>query len=134
MIAHKPTEETRASVLSYAGVGVTQADIAEYLDIDAKTLRRHYRRELSRGKFEANALVFGRLFEECQKGNITALIFWCKCQGHWREVDRLEITGADGAAVELGRSDKRLEEALKGDPEARKALSDLYAKAFRVQE
>ena len=130
MIAHKPTEETRALVERSAGLGVTQESIAEYLNIDEKTLRKYYSKELSRGRFQANILVFGKLFEECQKGNTTAIIFWCKCQGHWREVDRLELTGADGGAIEVGRSDKRLEEALKGDPGARKALSELYAKAF----
>lgn len=134
MLAHKPTEETRALVEKSAGLGVTQESIAEHLNVDEKTLRKYYSKELSRGKFQANILVFGKLFEQCMEGNLTALIFWCKTQGKWRETDRLEITGADGGAIGVSNTDRRLEETLKQDPEARKALADLYAKAFRVQE
>lgn len=134
MVKHTPTTETRALVERSAGLGVTQESIAEYLNIDEKTLRKYYSKELSRGKFQANILVFGKLFEQCMEGNLTALIFWCKTQGKWRETDRLEITGADGGAIGVSNTDRRLEETLKQDPEARKALADLYAKAFRVQE
>ena len=38
-----------------AGYGVPHEGIAVMLDIDPKTLRRHYRRELDRGSVEATA-------------------------------------------------------------------------------
>ena len=44
--SHEPTAETRSNVKALASVGTTQEHIAIYLDIDVKTLRKHYRREL----------------------------------------------------------------------------------------
>lgn len=52
---HSPTEETRAEVRALSGFGITQDDIARYLDIDPKTLRKHYREELDTGTTHANA-------------------------------------------------------------------------------
>lgn len=46
----KPTEEQRRSVRVMSGFGVPQEDIAIHLEIDAKTLRKHFRRELDRGQ------------------------------------------------------------------------------------
>jgi len=58
----RPTEETRRTVKAMAGVGVPHAQIAPYLRIDAKSLRKHYRDELDRGMIEANVKVAQTLF------------------------------------------------------------------------
>jgi hypothetical protein len=42
-VAHEPTAETIAQVEALAGYGVRQDEIAVYLDVDPKTLRKHYR-------------------------------------------------------------------------------------------
>ena len=47
-----PTAEQRALVESAAAFGLTQADSAEQLKIDEKTLRKHFQDELSSGKFK----------------------------------------------------------------------------------
>jgi hypothetical protein len=46
-----PTADQRALVENAAAFGLTQADSAEQLKIDEKTLRKHFRDELSSGKF-----------------------------------------------------------------------------------
>jgi hypothetical protein len=46
-----PTESQRSLVENAAAFGITQADIAEQLGIGEKTLRKHFRDELSGGKF-----------------------------------------------------------------------------------
>src|SRR6476619_54623 len=50
----EPTADQRALVESAAAFGLTQADIAEQLKIDEKTLRKRFRDELSSGKFEVD--------------------------------------------------------------------------------
>lgn len=40
---HKPTESSRAQVEALAGYGVRHDEIALYIGIDPKTLRKHYR-------------------------------------------------------------------------------------------
>jgi hypothetical protein len=51
---YEPTADQRALVESTAAFGLTQADIAEQLKIDEKTLRKHFRDELSSGKFKVD--------------------------------------------------------------------------------
>ena len=85
--AHKPTEGTRAQVDALAGlVGLPQAEIAAFLAIDLKTLRKHYRKELDTATTKANAAVAKALFTKATKGNDTAaMIFWLKARAKWRE-------------------------------------------------
>ena len=74
-----------------AGFGVPQDDIATLLDIDAKTLRKHFRRELDRGSIEATAKVAQTLFRMATEGqNVAAAIFWMKARAGWREKQRVE--------------------------------------------
>jgi len=54
---YEPTAEQRALVESAAAFGLTQADIANQLGIDEKTLRKHFRDELSSGKFKVDMLA-----------------------------------------------------------------------------
>ena len=83
---HSPSEEDRRTVKALSGYGVPQEDIAIHMDMDAKTLRKHYRRELDRGTIEANAKVAQTLFTMATADkNVAAAIFWMKARGGWRE-------------------------------------------------
>jgi len=56
------------------------------VDIDAKTLRKHFCRELDRGTIEANAKVAAALFTMATVDkNVAAAIFWMKARAGWRE-------------------------------------------------
>jgi predicted transcriptional regulator len=48
---------TLSLVENASAFGLTQADIAEQLGIDEKTLRKHFRVELNGGKFKADMLA-----------------------------------------------------------------------------
>jgi hypothetical protein len=80
----------RERVLSLARVGVTQDDIANIIDCDSKTLRKHFRDELNRGMAEANAEIAGHLFATAKAGNVAAQIFWMKAKARWREREASE--------------------------------------------
>jgi hypothetical protein len=96
----EPTEEQRRLVRAMAGFGIRQDDIAAHLEIDPKTLRKHFRRELDRGTVEANAKVAQSLFNMTTQGNdVAAAIFWMKARAGWREKHDLEVTGKDGAPL-----------------------------------
>ena len=83
--SHEPTAETRSNVKALASVGTTQEHIAIYLDIDVKTLRKHYRRELDTALILANSNVAKSLYKNANDGNVTAQIFWLKTKGGWSE-------------------------------------------------
>ena len=90
MRRYEPTDEQRRTVKTMAGFGVPHEDIATFLGIDPKTLRKHFRAELDRGTVEANAKVAQSLFQMATQGkNVAAAIFWMKARAGWRE--KIEI-------------------------------------------
>ena len=81
-----PTDEQRRTVRAMAGYGMPQMDIGTFLDIDAKTLRKHFTRELEMGSIEATTKVAQSLFRMATEGkNVAAAIFWMKARAGWRE-------------------------------------------------
>lgn len=82
---HEPTKATRELVKMHTMVGTPQSLVADILDIDDKTLRKYYRRELDLAKHQANAQVGGALFNKAVKGDTAAAIFWLKTQAGFRE-------------------------------------------------
>ena len=110
--AHVPTDKTRAEVSALTSFGITQDEISTYLDIDLKTLRKHYRRELDTGTTRANAAMAKRLFDAGVKdGSVPAMIFWLKTRARWRETDN----NANGeAAVDMASALAELAKRLPG--------------------
>jgi hypothetical protein len=93
---HEPTADTRQLVQLHTTVGTPQEDIARILDIDPKTLRKHYRDELDLAKAKANATIGGALFNKAKSGDTAAMIFWMKTQAGWREKTDLNHISEDG--------------------------------------
>jgi hypothetical protein len=84
--AHKPDPSQRRQVEAMAAYGIPEEDIAQVINIDPKTLRKHYRSELNLGATKANVQVAGFLFAAARNGNVTAQIFWLKTRARWKEV------------------------------------------------
>lgn len=85
-----PNDKVRGKVEALSAAGYNQKYICEYLEIDAKTLRKHYRKELDTAMMERCMKVAERLFEMCMdphNKNPAPLFFWLKCQsrGGWIE-------------------------------------------------
>jgi hypothetical protein len=94
-----PTDEQRGMVKAFAAYGVQQDEIAKYLEIDPKTLRKHFRRELDTGSIEATSKVAQSLYKAAMGGNVGAAIFWMKARGGWREKHEIEHSGPGGGAM-----------------------------------
>ncbi len=93
-VSFEPTEEQRRTVRAMSGFGIPQEDIATFLEIEPKTLRKHFRRELDRGMVEATAKVAQSLFQMATSGNnVAAAIFWMKARAGWR--DRPDLASVD---------------------------------------
>jgi hypothetical protein len=98
-----------------AGYGVPEIDLGRVVGIDPKTLRKHYREELSRGHVKANAKVAENLFRKATgegREAVIAAIFWLKTRAGWRETNVHEIGGSSGQPVRMevvwaGRAGKR---------------------------
>ncbi|WP_052403015.1 hypothetical protein [Muricoccus aerilatus] len=105
----QPTEEQRRTVRVMAGFGIPQPDIATLLEIDPKTLRVHFRRELDRGSVEATVKVAQTLFQMATSGqNTAASIFWMKARAGWREKHQVVLSAKPTGEM----SDAELEEEI----------------------
>ena len=107
-----PTEEQRRTVRAMAGYGMPQMDIGTFLDIDAKTLRKHFTRELELGSIEATTKVAQSLFRMATEGkNVAAAIFWMKARAGWREKQPEALMGDDKPIEEM--TDAELEDIIR---------------------
>jgi hypothetical protein len=108
--SHRPDEDTRRQVEAMAGYGVREDEIAEFIGVDPKTLRKHYRSELRRGHTKANAKVAENLYRRAtgeSREAVTAAIFWLKTRAGWRETFAHELSGREGAPIEMVEHDPR---------------------------
>ena len=95
---HAPTEKTRIEVKALAGFGVIEDEIALYIGIAPKTLRKYYRTELDTGHIHANAAIARSLYTQATEGGSTsAAIFWMKSRAGWRENIDLNLRSSDGS-------------------------------------
>jgi hypothetical protein len=79
----QPTEEQRKVVKSLSALGLCHENICDMVGVRSpKTLRKHFRQELSNGMAEANALVARTAYEMALSGRFPAMtFFWAKCNG-----------------------------------------------------
>lgn len=101
---HEPTKATRELVQLHAMVGTDQDQIASILEIDAKTLRKHYRAELDNSMAKANATIGGALFNKAKSGDTSAMIFWMKTRARWSERTEIDHSSSDGSMTPKGAS------------------------------
>ena len=107
--AFVPTDEQKSFVKAMRMNGVQQDRVAEVLKIDPKTLRLHFRDELTLAKDRTDALVTGNLVRQALKNHPSALsaIKWYQIAFMGKgERTQLDHTGAvatvaiDQAALE----------------------------------
>ena len=117
------TDKQRAEVETLAAF-LSIEQLADYFGIGRTTfyalaekdpeILEHYKR----GKSKAIAHIAQGLIQKARAGDTTSAIFFLKTQARWRETERHEITGADGAPIELARIERVIVDKVKrGDGE-----------------
>ena len=99
---HEPSADQRRQVMAMAGYGVPESDIATVLEIDPKTLRKHYRTELDTRHIRGNSKVAESLYQKATGDGpaaVTAAIWWSKARMGWKETVATELYGKDGGPV-----------------------------------
>jgi len=112
---HNPTPQTKAEVAALKSFGVVQDDIATYIGIDGKTLRKHYREELDTAQTKADANVAKFLYNAAsgkaiEKGAshsdcIRAAMFWAKTRMQWRETGEQDAPKAQPIEITFTNSE-----------------------------
>lgn len=96
------TDEQRAQVEALAAY-LSQEQIADYFGIARNTFAGMMEREpeigerYKRGKAKAIEEVATSLIMKARNGDSACMMFYLKTQAGWRETNRTEVTGADGA-------------------------------------
>ena len=92
---------TQLEVYKLSRVGTRHEDIAILLGFSEDTLAKYYRKELDKGRIEANAAIAGTLFEKAKQGDTAAMLFWLKTRAGWSEKITTELTGEGGAPINI---------------------------------
>ena len=105
------TDAQRIEVEALAAYLSTE-QLADYFGIGRATFFRLMERDediagrYKRGKSKAIGKVAQGLVQKALAGDTTSAIFFLKTQARWRETDRLEVTGLDGAPIEFARIER----------------------------
>ena len=94
----KPKIEIDLSMVeSLAAQGLTNQQIADSLGISERTLQNRkkdnaeFAEAIKKGKAKGIVVVTNALMKKIKSGNVTAMIFFLKTQGGWKENNQLEI-------------------------------------------
>lgn len=94
----EPTTEERQKVYQLTAAGFTIDDIAKVIyrygkPISVKTIRKYFAKELEVARIETVSSVAGRLFKKAMDGDTTAMIFYLKTRGGWKETQITQHSG-----------------------------------------
>ena len=99
--AWEPTEDQLKQIETMSAMGITHEQMSAIIGVDAKTLRKHCRKELDQGSIKATMKVAQNLFKQAtEEGNTAAMIFWMKARAGWSEKTKTELSGPDGGPVQ----------------------------------
>jgi uncharacterized membrane protein YebE (DUF533 family) len=90
-----PTEEQRRTAKSLAAYGIKQEGIAHVLSLSVKTLRKHFRKELTLGEIEAVANVAQTYYQMAKSGkHPQSTIHFLDKRQRWQDVQSSETRPA----------------------------------------
>ena len=95
--AHKPTEQNKKIVETMAVAGIPLDTIASIIEVNPKTLKKHYVKELSYGLAKANTQIAKGLYEKAMQGDVKAMMFWLERRGGevWKANPQLQLTSRE---------------------------------------
>jgi hypothetical protein len=134
---HIPTEKSRKGVLHAIGLGINRENLAKVMGINVTTLTNHYREELDIGLSVVMDDVKTNLYNIARdpnhKGTVQAGMYLLSRLGgdSFRDVKRVEMTGADGKPLEISQKTQTIDPRLL-DADQREALRDILNSALRL--
>jgi hypothetical protein len=134
---HIPTEKSRRGVLHAIGLGINRENLAKVMGINVTTLTNHYREELDIGLSVVMDDVKTNLYNIARdpnhKGTVQAGMYLLSRLGgdSFRDVKRVEMTGADGKPLEISQKTQTIDPRLL-DADQREALRDILNSALRL--
>jgi len=97
---HEPNDVTRKVVANASVAGLNHKLIGKIIGIDDDTLRLYYGPELETAKASKKVRAVEILWDKIEKGETSCLIFYMKTQMGWSDKQTVELTGANGGAIQ----------------------------------
>jgi hypothetical protein len=98
---YEPNESDRKIVETMIAVGVPQEEVSLVINVDPKTLRKYYRKELDTAAVKANASVGQSLYTKAKAGDTAAMIWWEKTRTRHKDKSTVEHEGRVDSTVKL---------------------------------
>ena len=111
----EPSKEQREIVKVMAGHNIEQAKIALALDIDNKTLRKHFKTELTNAAAMVEATLAASQFARAKQNTAVgqrATEFILNTRFGWKKQESVEYGGRNGAPIEHSIVVKRIERII----------------------
>jgi hypothetical protein len=102
MPPHERTDENARLVEILSAAGETQETIGNYIGISRWTLRKYYAEELAFGGDRFLAKLKTIAMKKAEAGDPQMLRYVLNCRAGWSERTKVEVTGKDGAALNVG--------------------------------
>lgn len=96
-----PTAQQRRLVMVLRGAGLTPDDVAREVGTSRSTLYKHFKHELDHGRATVVARIGAKVVQKALAGDNAMIQFYLRCHGGpaWRDTQRVEHTGPDGAQL-----------------------------------
>jgi hypothetical protein len=104
---HEPTQKSRETVMVMHAHAIPHRIIANLLEIDSKTLRKHYATELRDAKLRVEAAMGAAIVRAAQNGAWGAAKYWLQTHGseawkippHMRDAENLPPPGQTNTTI-----------------------------------
>ena len=105
-----------------AGLGLTQAQIADWFGFSKRTLAYRLKEEpavaaYKKGRARALEKVTGKLWQNIEKGDSASIFFYLKTQAGWRETDPNMTRDANDTATQVWAYIRAGERTMSGGDE-----------------
>ena len=102
---HIPTPEVREIVRNLVIHGATQDTICSVIGVSKPTLNKHYRTELDNARAIATSKVIGKLMQLVDEGVPSAIFFFLKARGQWRENNTIDTPDGSSITITINKQD-----------------------------
>lgn len=99
--AHVPTLQTKSKVEALVAAGFTHEQIASNLNINNKTLTKHYKNELDNTMANRTIKLTESVYRDALKGDKQSRELWLRCRARWANAKSKEDREREEKTVSL---------------------------------
>lgn len=119
---HNRDKAVKEAIQVMTAAGVKKNIIARLLRMSPTRLSQKFSDEMEYGSEILTTRMVNALIQKGLDGNVSAIIFYLKSKAGWREIDRNDIPGAEGAAISDIERNQRLMSLFMSNPQFKEII------------